>query len=65
MMQKADIKELLSSYDLQPVVEAAKKDRSIIRMLISLVYEKENVQSWRAIEAIAWFQGRSHRRMWI
>ena len=57
MMQKADIKELLSSYDLQPVVEAAKKDRSIIRMLISLVYEKENVQSWRAIEAIGLVSG--------
>ena len=56
-MQKADIKELLSSYDLQPVVEAAKKDRSIIRMLISLVYEKENVQSWRAIEAIGLVSG--------
>jgi len=57
MMKKSEIKELLSSYDLQPVIEAAKKDRSIIRMLISLVYDKENVQSWRAIEAIGLVSG--------
>ena len=57
MMQKSEIRELLSSYNLQPVVEAAKKDRSIIRMLISLVYDKEDVQSWRAIESIGIVSG--------
>ena len=57
MMQKSEIKELLSSYNLQPVIEAAQKDRSIIRMLISLVYDKEDVQSWRAIEAIGLVSG--------
>ena len=57
MMQKSEIRELLDSYNLQPVVEAAKKDRSIIRMLISLVYDKEDVQSWRAIEAIGLVSG--------
>ncbi|HYQ47479.1 MAG TPA: hypothetical protein VEP69_00310 [Thermodesulfovibrionales bacterium] len=46
------MKKLLDSYNLQPLVEAAKKDRGIIRMLISLVYDKEDVRSWRAIEAI-------------
>lgn len=51
-MQKAEIRELLDSYNLQELVETAKKDRSIIRMLISLVYDKEDVRSWRAIEAI-------------
>ena len=57
MMQKSEIRELLDSYNIQPVVEAAKKDRSIIRMLISLVYDKEDVQSWRAIEAIGLVSG--------
>ncbi len=56
-MQKSEIRELLGSYNLQPVVDAAKKDRSIIRMLISLVYDKEDVQSWRAIEAIGIVSG--------
>lgn len=51
-MQKSEIIEFLGQYQLQPIIEAAKKDRSIIRMLISLVYDKENLQSWRAIEAI-------------
>jgi hypothetical protein len=51
-MQKAEIRKFLGLYQLQQVVEAAKKDRSIIRMLISLVYDKENLESWRAIEAI-------------
>ncbi|NJD57515.1 MAG: hypothetical protein FIA94_14090 [Nitrospirae bacterium] len=51
-MQKAEVRELLDSYNLQQLVEAAKKDRGIVRMLISLVYDKEDVQSWRAIEAI-------------
>jgi hypothetical protein len=57
MMQKSEIKELLSSYNLQPVVEAATKDRGLIRVLISLVYDKEAVQSWRAIEAIGLVSG--------
>lgn len=51
-MEKSEITELLGAYQLQPIIEAAKKDRSIIRMLISLVYDKEHLQSWRAIEAI-------------
>lgn len=51
-MQKSEIIEFLGLYQLHPIIEAAKKDRSVIRMLISLVYDKENLQSWRAIEAI-------------
>lgn len=51
-MQKSELTALLGAYQLQPIIEAAKKDRSIIRMLISLVYDKEHLQSWRAIEAI-------------
>jgi len=51
-MQKPEITALLGAYQLQPIIEAAKRDRSVIRMLISLVYDKEHLQSWRAIEAI-------------
>lgn len=56
-MQKSEIREFLDSYQLQPMIEAAKTDRSVIRMLISLVYDKENLQSWRAIEAIGLVSG--------
>jgi len=56
-MQKSEIREFLELYQLQPIIEAAKKDRSIIRMLISLVYDKENLESWRAIEAIGLVAG--------
>lgn len=56
-MQKSEVREFLGQYQLQPIVEAAKKDRSIIRMLISLVYDKENLESWRAIEAIGLVAG--------
>jgi hypothetical protein len=57
MMQKPEIKELLGSYNLRPIVDAAKNDRSMIRILISLVYDKEDLQSWRAIEAIGLISG--------
>ena len=57
MIQKSEIRELLGSYQLETIVGAAKKDRSMIRMLISLVYDKEDVQSWRAIEAIGLASG--------
>ena len=56
-MQKPEITALLGAYQLQPIIEAAKRDRSIIRMLISLVYDKEHLQSWRAIEAIGLASG--------
>jgi hypothetical protein len=56
-MQKSEIREFLEVYQLQPIIEAAKKDRSVIRMLISLVYDKGHLQSWRAIEAIGLIAG--------
>jgi len=56
-MQKSEIRELLGLYQLQPIIEAAKKDRSIIRMLVSLVYDKEQLESWRAIETIGLIAG--------
>ncbi|MBI5075174.1 MAG: hypothetical protein HZB62_08445 [Nitrospirae bacterium] len=56
-MQKSEIRECLGQYQLQPIIEAAQKNRSVIRMLISLVYDKENLESWRAIEAIGLVAG--------
>ena len=56
-MQKAEIIALLDAYDLQAIIEVAKQDRSIIRMLISLVYDKQHLLSWRAIEAIGLVSG--------
>jgi len=56
-MQKSEITEFLGLYQLQPIIEAAKEDRGVIRMLISLVYDKEHLQSWRAIEAIGLIAG--------
>lgn len=56
-MQKSELRELLGVYQLQPIIEAAKQDRSIIRMLISLVYDKEHLESWRAIEALGLVAG--------
>jgi len=56
-MQKSEIREFLGAYQLQSIIEAAKQDRSVIRMLISLVYDKVNLESWRAIEAIGLVAG--------
>lgn len=56
-MQKSEIREFLGQYRLEPIIEAAKTNKSIIRMLISLVYDKENLESWRAIEAIGLVAG--------
>ncbi len=56
-MQKAELIKLLQDYRLDEIVAASTKDRSIIRMLTSLVYDKEDVRSWRAIEAIGVVSG--------
>ncbi len=56
-MQKTEIRQLLGLYKLQPIIEEAKKNRAVIRTLISLVYDKDNLQSWRAIEAIGLISG--------
>ena len=56
-MQKNEVKELLQDYNMPELVAAGKKDRGLIRMLISLVYDKEDILSWRAIEAIGRISG--------
>lgn len=56
-MQKSEIRELLGFHRYEPIIEAAGQDRKVIRMLISLVYNKEDILSWRAIEAIGLVSG--------
>ena len=56
-MQKNEVKTLLQDYKLLELVAAGKKDRGLIRILMSLVYDKEDVLSWRAIEAIGRISG--------
>jgi len=61
-MQKEELKELIRSYRMTEIVEAGVKDRSLTRMLISLVYDKADVTSWRAIEAIGLIAGETARK---
>jgi hypothetical protein len=56
-MQKNEVKALLQDYNIPELVAAGTRDRGLIRTLISLVYDKEDVMSWRAIEAIGHIAG--------
>ena len=56
-MQKNEVKALLQDYNMSGLVAAGTKDRGLIRTLISLVYDKEDIMSWRAIEAIGRISG--------
>lgn len=56
-MQKNEVKALLQDYNIPELVAAGIRDRGLIRTLISLVYNKEDVISWRAIEAIGCISG--------
>ncbi len=49
---KDKIKELLKLRAYDEVADMAWQDKGIIRQLISLSYDKQDVTSWRAIEAI-------------
>lgn len=56
MIEKGDlkgrIKNALKMRSYSEIAEIAKRDKGVIRHLISLAYDKEDVISWRAIEAI-------------
>lgn len=56
MIEKGDlkgrIKNALKMRSYKEIAEIAKRDKGVIRRLISLTYDKEDVMSWRAIEAI-------------
>jgi hypothetical protein len=56
-MQKNEVKALLQDYNIPELVAAGTRDRGLIRTLISLVYNKEDIMSWRAIEAIGCISG--------
>lgn len=49
---KDKVRGLLESRDYEDVSEMAMQDRGVIKWLISLTYDKEDVISWRAIEAV-------------
>lgn len=49
---KNKVRGLLEAHECEAVAEMARQDRSVIRWLISLAYDKEDVVSWRAIEAV-------------
>ena len=52
MNMKNRIKELLTLQAYDQLADMAGQDKGIIRGLISLSYDKQDVMSWRAIEAI-------------
>lgn len=52
MQSKGDIRRLLENGDYDQIAARAKKDKSIIRKLISLSYDKEDVISWKTMEAL-------------
>lgn len=49
---KNKIKELLDTESYDEIADLAKTDKGVIRQIISLAYDKEDVMTWRAIEAI-------------
>jgi hypothetical protein len=49
---KGRIRELLETMSFEEIADMALKDKGVIRWLISLSYDKEDVISWRAIEAM-------------
>lgn len=49
---KGRLKNLLETRSFDKIRDLAIKDKGVIRWLISLSYDKEDVVSWRAIEAI-------------
>lgn len=49
---KNRIRGLLENGSYDDIVEIAKKDKGVLRWLVSLSYDKEDVISWRAMEAV-------------
>ena len=57
MAVKHEIIEWLRLKDFGSLVNAGRTDRGIFRALVSLTYDRENVTSWRAMEAIGLIAG--------
>lgn len=49
---KERIKNALSSCSYAEITDMARRDKGVIRRLISLAYDKDDVMGWRAIEAM-------------
>lgn len=54
---KERIKDALSARSYDEITDMAKKDKGVIRRLISLAYDKDDVMGWRAIEAMGYVAG--------
>lgn len=54
---KGRIKNFLKARSYNEIAEIAKKDKGVIRSIISLSYDKDDVISWRAIEAMGIIAG--------
>lgn len=52
MRLKTKIRDLLAVKAFDEIVALSLEDRGVIRVLISLSYDKDDVMTWRAIEAI-------------
>ncbi|NTU42618.1 MAG: HEAT repeat domain-containing protein [Nitrospirales bacterium] len=49
---KKEVKKALEKGDLETVAGLAQQDKAVLRTLVSLAYNKDEVLSWRAIEAM-------------
>ncbi len=58
---KGRIRNFLETSSYNAITEIAKMDKGVMRRLISLAYDKEDVISWRAIEAIGIVAGELSR----
>ena len=52
VQRKRDIRQDLISRDLQAIEKRARSDKNILRTLSSMLYDKESLVRWRAIEAL-------------
>ena len=52
MRLKKRIRDLLASKSFDEITALSLEDRGVIRVLISLSYDKDDIMTWRAIEAI-------------
>lgn len=54
---KERIKDALSTRSYDEITDMARRDKGVIRYLISLAYDKDDVMGWRAIEAMGYVAG--------
>ncbi|MEJ2697372.1 MAG: hypothetical protein P8013_12065 [Candidatus Sulfobium sp.] len=57
MLKREEVVRALDKKDYAPLYEAAKDGRGVLRVLISLTYDKQSVISWRAVEALGLLAG--------